>query len=97
MVREAVHCIVGARTFVHSLDLVSDIPDQALFIICNLLLIKLEFTCQTKLLNITLPTSKFQLIVPFLKVEYGHMMIPIDVWSQPLERNEMVISQTCDR
>ena len=24
-------------------------------------------------------------------------MIPIDVWSQPLERNEMVISQTCDR
>ena len=51
----------------------SDIPDQALFIICNLLLIKLEF-CQTKLLNITLPTSKFQLIVPFLKVEYGHMM-----------------------
>ena len=52
----------------------SDIPDQALFIICNLLLIKLEFTCQTKLLNITLPTSKFQLIVPFLKVEYGHMM-----------------------
>ena len=54
----------------------SDIPDQALFIICNLLLIKLEFTCQTKLLNITLPTSKFQLIVPFLKVEYGHMMHP---------------------
>ena len=24
-------------------------------------------------------------------------MIPIDIWSQQIERNEMVISQTCDR